>query len=120
MTKQELLAMPNLKVDKIVKIKGSDYDRRIKLNAKARAAVIKSFGLGTPVVELADKYKVSLYTIRYTVDEEFRNSERVRIANVAKMFGPYISNSLITAEARGAYKKELVRQGKIKMKDIVA
>lgn len=118
MTKQQLLAMPNIKVDRIVKIAGGDYDRRFKLNKKQRQVVKESYSNGKGMEELAIRYNVTSYTIRYIVDQAYAESERARLAEVRKKYGPYTSNSTIDAEARGAYKKELVRIGKIKMKDI--
>lgn len=60
-------------IDKAVTLKGTQYDRKRKLTDKEVLKIKKSLSSGRKTVaQLAEKYDVTPFTIKYNTDPEFR------------------------------------------------
>lgn len=105
MTRKEVMKLEDMVVvDQVVRIQGTNWDRRRKLTNKMISNIQKSYNSGRTIPELADKYGVSTTTIRYWVDPEYRswkNAERNKYAHNTKQ-------DMIDRVERGSYKMLLV------------
>ena len=100
--------MTDFMVDKVVKLEGTDYDRRRKLTNKDIAAIKRAHKKGYSIPALAKKYGVSYVTIRYHLDSNFKQhiiEERVK-------HGFYCCDAAKQRASRIAYKRAIL-SGKI-------
>jgi hypothetical protein len=111
MTRIEVLTLTDDKLDKVVKIAGTDWDRKRKITsslAKRMESMISKKSLS----EVAEKFGVSEYTVRYNTDPAFRISEIWRCAEKTRRNGPK-GKITCTPKNRVAYKRSLVAAGKV-------
>ena len=105
MTRREVLHMDDMVlVDRAVRISGTSYDRRRKLDKRMVNNIRIAYEAGRSIAELADRYGVTQCAIRYWVDPDYRawkNGERKKYAQNTKQ-------DKIDVVERGAYKKYLV------------
>ena len=95
--------MNNYKIDQMVKIAGTDYDRRRKLTNSQISCIKKDYAKGISICELATKYRVAPNTIHYHVDEEFKEFHNQRRKYSTRTF-----TSKSTIASRIAFKKKLL------------
>lgn len=95
--------MTNYKIDKMVKIAGTDHDRRRKLTDRQIDNIRKEHSKGVSICSLAKKYNVGPTTIHYHVDEEFKEFHNAR----RKYSVPSVGNKE-TVASRIAYKRKLL------------
>jgi hypothetical protein len=111
MTKIEVLTLTDDKVDKVVKIAGTDWDRKRKVTS----AVAKRMGSMTSrksLSDIAEKFGVSEYTVKYNTDPSFRMNEIWRCTEKTRRNGPK-GKITCTPKNRVAYKRSLVAAGKV-------
>ena len=109
MTRNEKMELKDTALNATFKIAGTDYDRRRRLTNRdlygiKRSAQAKSFDPR----EVADRYGVSVATIKYHTDEAYRtakNKKRVEYAFNSEYDGNYKAD---LAE----YKRNLIQMGK--------
>ena len=113
MNKKELLNKSDAQINRIIKIQGTNFDRRRKLTLNEVAKIRDYyFNKNISIAELAKKYKVSYHTIKYNVDDDYRYK-----SNFRRNF--YNVNSNIeNLNERITYKKELIKKNKIKLGDL--
>ena len=66
--------MTDFEIDKVVKIEGTDYDRRRKLSTKDVAKIQRDYKKGKSITQLSLKYNVAYGTIHYHVDKVFKEN----------------------------------------------
>lgn len=116
MKKKLLLALDDAELDKIVHIKGTQFNRRRKLSDKQIVKARKMYEKKKmSIEEIAEFFHVHWKTIKYHLDEEYRQY-RLNHANYPKMNTAYFRDYNAVIAERAAYKRELVRRGKIKVK----
>jgi len=110
MTKSEKIKLSNSTLNANVKVEGTDYDRRRKLSNKdiyniKRSAKSKSFNASA----VAKKYGVAPSTIKYHVDEAYResvNKGRAKYGDYTGLYEATYKTDLAN------YKRALLRAGK--------
>ena len=106
MTKIELLTLTDDKLDNIVKIQGTIYDRKRKIS-EATIKKMKSMSRRKSPEEIAKKLDMRLRDVMYHIDPEFRKNY------ISKLSGKHTGKDHITIKDRVAYKRTLVAAGKI-------
>ena len=107
MKNRVLLKMNDNELDAVIKIQGTDLDRKRKLTDKMIKNIRKKYSKGKTLKELAEKYSVNYKTIRYWVDENYK--QRILSENNHTHYG-----KVQTVADRAAYKRQLVLAGKVK------
>jgi hypothetical protein len=96
--------MTDHEVDKLIKIQGTDYDRRRKLKTKDITCIQRCYKRGVSLVDLARKYKVSPGTIKYHVDAKFKIAQN----NTRASFGYAPFDETAQRNSRVAYKRSIL------------
>ena len=112
--RKTILTYDNETLDSIVKIQGTQYDRKRKLTERQVAEIIDELSKGIPVEALAQKYGVSEWVIKYNTNLNFRAHqlklrEKKSKAHVNKL----------DFEDRVAYKRNLISSKKIEVKGLI-
>ena len=107
MTKVEILSMMDADLDKKVKIQGTPYDRKRRVSDATIKKMVKMFGNGKTVSEIASKLGLCYHTVHYNVDPVWRAKYN------ATRNGAHTGKDKITVSNRIAYKRMLVAAGKV-------
>lgn len=107
--KQKLLALNDVALNKAVKIKGTDFDRRRKLSVKDVEKIKRKYNKGVTQKDLADEFGVSIPTIRYHVNSRFKFD-----INYMRSFYRTVP-SKITPKDLANYKRNLIATGQLKV-----
>ena len=107
MTKLETLCLTDEKLDKVVKIQGTPYDRKRKLSESDIRKMNKMAKSGKSLCEIASKFGVNWTTVRYNTDPIWRQSYN------ATRSGAHTGKDKISVKNRVAYKRSLVATGKV-------
>lgn len=108
----EVLMLTDDKLDKAVKIAGTDYDRKRKITTSVAQKMESMVRKNKSLSDIADKFGVSEYTVRYNTDPAFRMTEIWRCAEKTRRNGPK-GKITCTTKNRVAYKRSLVATGKL-------
>lgn len=109
MTRRELITSTNSTVDSMVKIAGTNYDRRRKVTNDMKRKMTQMVNAGKAYSTIAEHFNVSADAVRRNTDAEFNASEQQRKRELAKRAG-YRSES--NAAERAEYKRGLLKAGK--------
>ncbi len=115
MKKKEILALEDKELDKVVKIAGTQHDRKRKINDKQIASAKRLIKKGKSFDYIIKKLKlkVTANTIRYHIDEEYRRY-RIEHANYGKPAAACKRGNYNEAlKERAAYKRKLVARGRV-------
>lgn len=110
MKKQNILALSDSEINKLVKIKGTQYDRRRKISDKELILINDLYDKGKSYREIAEQVGYSPRLVRYHLDNEFRH----RL--IGHMTGEPVRNKKTISESfhdRAAYKRDLVARGRL-------
>lgn len=107
MTKIEALCLTDEKLDKVVKIQGTPYDRKRKLSDATIRKMNKMAKSGKSLSEIANKFGVAWATVRYNTDPDWRQYFN------ATRSGAHTGKDKISVKNRVAYKRSLVASGKV-------
>ena len=107
MTKLEILTLVDGELDKVVKIQGTEHDRKRKVKDAAIKKMFKMLKDKKDIAEIARKMGLSIRDVRYHVDPEWRK------AYLAKLSGKHTGRDKISIANRVAYKRQLVAAGKV-------
>lgn len=113
--KKQILALSDKELDKVVKIAGTQYDRKRKISDKQIAAASKLVKKGKSLEYIIKKLKlnVTANTIRYHLDEAYRRY-RIDHANYGKAAAACArGNYNEILKDRAAYKRKLVARGRV-------
>jgi transposase-like protein len=103
--KKDLLSLTNDQLDSVVKIQGTKFDRKRKVNENVRTRMINMASRGDTYCTIAKKLGYSPSTVRYIIDEDFR-----RLHNIFRD-GAHTGVTHISKSDRAAYKRKLVQAG---------
>ena len=109
MTKSELKKLSNTKLDEVVKIQGTNFDRKRKVTKQIRYRMLQMLNAGKSVNTVAEHFGVTPHTVRYNTDEDYNayiKAYRKRIKN-DRHYGTFQSVS-----DRSEYKRDLVEARK--------
>ena len=96
--------MTDFQIDRIVKLEGTDFDRRRKLTSKDVDHIKREYKKGKSITQLAEMYNVHYNTIHYHVDKVFReNCKKVR-----KNFAPSVVDATAQRISRVAHKRAIL------------
>ena len=112
MRRKDVLKLDDVSLDKKVKIQGTQFDRKRKLNDKDWKKVRSLLKRGYSYNYISEVFGVKAKTIRYGVDEEFRKY------CIQHMTGKHSGVDTCTFENRVSYKRNLIKRRKIKVKNI--
>ena len=107
--RQEILKMNESQIDKIVKIQGTDHDRKRKYSTKLIKQIQPYYDAGCDIKNISKVFGISPFMIKYNCDPTFR-----AIYNI-KRNGKHTGVDNITFSDRAKYKKSLVETKKIKV-----
>ena len=107
MKRIEILTLDDNSLDKKVKIQGTQYDRKRKISDAIISKAKKMWKKNKSISEIARKLDLNYMTVRYNVDQEFRNAYN------EKRDGKHTGKDHITKLNRVTYKRQLVAAGKI-------
>lgn len=119
MNKFNILKLDDYSIDKIVKIKGTQFDRRIKLDKDKVKLINKLYKSGYSISELSKLFGVCYATIKYHVDSN--EKERVSMSYYYYGYGSRYSSKELKEKAleRGRYKRSLLQSGDIKVNTVL-
>ena len=106
MTKIELLRMTDDKLDTMVKIQGTQYDRKRKVSDRLVEKMIK-MSKRKDYKQIASELGLTNRTVRYYTDPIYRTNY------IKGLSGKHTGKDKITMNNRVAYKRVLVAEGKI-------
>lgn len=101
-----VMNLSNMKLDKQIRISGTDHDRRRKLKDKDIKKIIKLYNKGYSFKELSYKYNVAVSTIKYHVDPSYK-----KYINTIRL--KYGSSSESNFYDRVTYKRSLVASNRL-------
>ena len=101
-------------LDSKIKIQGTSFDRKRKLDSKQMKKLQHDFTEGMSVKDLSIKYDVSEWVIRYNTDPEFKAHQLKLRKGKSKAHV-----NIMDAENRVNYKKYLVKAKKIKVAGVI-
>lgn len=105
--KINVLKMVDDKLDKTVKIQGTDFDRKRKVTSEMREQMKRMKNRGKTFREIAERFNVDHRTVRYNLDEQYRTYCK------AYASGAHTGKTHLNKTNRVAYKRELVAEGLI-------
>ena len=105
--KINVLKMVDNKLDKAVKIQGTDFDRKRKVTSEMREQMKRMKKRGKTFREIAERFNVDHRTVRYNLDEQYRAYCK------AYASGVHTGKTYLNKTNRVAYKRELVAEGLI-------
>lgn len=105
--KINVLKMVDDKLDKAVKIQGTDFDRKRKVTSEMRDQMKRMKKRGKTFREIAERFNVDHRTVRYSIDEQYRTYCK------AYASGVHTGKTHLNKTNRVAYKRELVAEGLI-------
>ena len=115
--KSKVSVLSNLsdaEVDKIVKIAGTQYDRRRVVTEKMIEKAKKYLARGKDYDYISRKLNVSVRTIRYHLDDEYREHRKKNSHTAGSKTYSFSSEQLAEKLVeRVLYKKSLVALGKV-------
>ena len=97
----DISSMTDREVDRIIKIQGTDYDRKRKVTSDILNEIITMKNNGNNIHQIAKKLRLTDHAVRYNLDPEYR---RKHLNKVGKHTGKTNMNS----NNRIDYKKELI------------
>ena len=112
--RKTILTYDNETLDSIVKIQGTQYDRKRKLTERQVAEIIDELNKGIPVEALAQKYSVSEWVIKYNTDPNFRAHQLKLREKKSKAH-----TNVMDFEDRVAYKRNLISSKKIEVRGLI-
>ena len=98
----------DFQVDKIVRIAGTNYDRRRKLTTSDVRSICKEYNSGSSVRDLANKYGVTYFTIMYHVDPYYKRRQNAK----RNEYAPSVQDSAAQRISRVAHKRAIL-EGRI-------
>lgn len=114
--RKTILLMDNDRINELVKIRGTEFDRNRKLMDSTLKMMRKEYANGASMNSLATKYGVSDFAVRYNVDDKFRAEHNKKRS---KKYADNHSGRTIFPDDRAEYKKDLIRAKKIKVAGLV-
>ena len=109
MKRRQVLKLDDITLNRVVRIQGTQYDRKRVLTDKDIKKMNKLFNKkGLSVKEIAEIFDVSVCCVKYNVMPEWKAEFN------AKRDGKHTGVDVVTVEDRAAYKRYLVKRRKIK------
>ena len=97
-----------------IKIEGTQFDRRLKLDEDDKKEIISSYEKGESMRSLSRRFKVDRQVIKYTIFPEYK--EQFYKANRERPKPEYSNEKLATYKREHLrYKHNLYKEGKIKL-----
>lgn len=111
--KEVLTTFDDMEIDSMVKIQGTNFDRKRKYKIEFFADMKSEFERGFDINDIAKRYNMNPITVRYNVDSQFRALYNARRAKGTHPIGS------MDFENRVAYKRELIKTKQIKCAGLV-
>lgn len=109
MKRKQVKNLTDMEVDQLVKIQGTQYDRKRKLTDKDIKIIKKLISHGDSIDYIAAIFGVTEHTIKYNIDSEYRqHSINIRSG---KHYGETTKDII----DRASYKRHLILKRKIKI-----
>lgn len=102
--RKEAMRLSDVDLDRLVKIQGTQYDRKRRVNDKERAEMRRLYFSGQTVAAISKLTGFGQTTVRYNVDDDWRawfNATRS---------GDHTGTDTMTFSDRVKYKRDLVRK----------
>lgn len=109
MTRSEILKMDDNKLDKVIKIQGTRFDRKRKVSNSTINRMRNMYAKGKSISEISAVVGVPYKTVKYNVDDEWRTTYN------ATRSGKHTGTTNITKEDRILYKRSIVDTRKMRV-----
>lgn len=100
-----ILNASDIRIDKTVKIQGTQYDRKRKLSDQDIAVIKKLVSRGKSIKDIAELFDVRPKTIRYNIDPDYRTYL------LSSISGVHTGKLTRTFKDRVTYKRSLLTAG---------
>ena len=114
MNKKELMNESARVIDSMVKIQGTNYDRKRKVTKSMKRRMEQMYNAGKSYSTIANYFGVAYGTVRYNLDEDYKASLNAKRNEYARNWQPDSS----TVAERVEYKKELLQNKNFKLASI--
>lgn len=105
--RRTILKMDDMAIDCIVKIQGTQFDRKRKFTDAQISEITHLKKNGKSWAEIARQYNADSRTIRYNIDPEYRAE------NLRKQTGKHTGITHLDFDNRVTYKRKLIKEKKI-------
>lgn len=109
MKRREIKKLNDIEVDKLVKIQGTQFDRKRKLSDKDIKHIKKLLINNIDIEDIANIFGVTVHTIKYNTDPNYR-AHSINIRS-----GKHYGETVMDMVNRATYKRSLVLKRKIKV-----
>ena len=110
---KNIINSSDTKVDSMVKLQGTNYDRRRKVTKSIKHRMEQMYNAGKSYYKIAEHFGVDPRTVRYNLDENYRQSDiygRVmRAKKNNKKHNSTKDSNRITLADRAEYKRNLMQ-----------
>ncbi len=105
MNVKEMIKMSNSAIDSMVKIQGTNYDRKRRVTKDMKNRMSQMYNAGKSYSAIANHFGVTPRTVRYNLDEEFKKREN-KVRNIYAR--NWVPEKGMIAE-RAEYKRQLIQ-----------
>ena len=111
--RKKVLKLDDAALDSVVKIQGTEFDRKRKFTDAQVSKMKELLSEGTSAKDVAKYFRCSLHTMLYNTSEEYRR------AAIEKRSGKHTGVTHMDFDNRVAYKRELIKTKKIDIAKVV-
>ena len=111
--RKKVLKLDDAALDSVVKIQGTEFDRKRKFTDAQVSKMKELLGEGASAKDVAKYFRCSLHTMLYNTSEEYRR------AAIEKRSGKHTGVTHMDFDNRVAYKRELIKTKKIDIAKVV-
>lgn len=112
MTKKEIINSADSTLNSMIKIAGTNYDRRRKVTNSMRRRMLQMYGAGKSISSIANHFSVSRDTVKRTVDESYNESEKIRKKELRNRMGYEPEYDPTRHKELANYKRKLLKENK--------
>ena len=112
MTKKDLINSPDYVVDNVVKIAGTNYDRRRKVTKSMKRRMIQMYDAGKSISSISVHFGVSYDSVKRAVIPEYNTREKERKRKLRLENGYVPEYDPNRQNERANYKRQLLMENK--------
>lgn len=106
---KNIINSSDTKIDSMVKIQGTNYDRRRKVTKSMKRRMQQMYDAGKSYYAIAEHFSVDPRTVRYNLDEAFRKYDIELRTKRAKKKPSHSHTTPEKLANRAAYKREIIQ-----------
>ena len=110
MTRKEIINSSDSVVDSMVKIAGTNWDRRRVVTRSMKRRMIQMYEAGKSISKIADHFNVSFDSVKRSVNEMYNETEKARKRELSKNYPS--TYDPFAVKDRANYKRHLLIEGR--------